>query len=105
MRTETEVDEHRFHFLGLATVDGPAVHVGQTVVTPIARALTVRCPWGGIFYAWPSAVRVSVGGHTSRLRIVNANRRAQAIVFATILVAAWSLIRSSRKETPRWTRR
>jgi hypothetical protein len=57
--------------------DSPAspVTVGDTTVTPFAKAFTVRWPGGGAVWSAPSAVVIAREGRIDRLSISNVNRR------------------------------
>lgn len=81
------------------TVKAPAVEVGSLTVTPVARSLAVGWGRGAVAWSWPCAVLVSREGRTSRIRIVNVNRLAEAGIVAVAAVCAYGLL--SRATRPK----
>jgi hypothetical protein len=53
------------------------VTVGEVTVTPRARALLVRLPWGGFVWNRPTAVMVERGGQVRRIPVVDVTRILQ----------------------------
>jgi hypothetical protein len=53
------------------------VTVGDLTVTPRARALVVRAPWGGFVWNRPTAVVVERSGQVRRIRVVDVTRILQ----------------------------
>jgi hypothetical protein len=95
------------------TVTGPERSHGPLTVTPVARSLTVgrtvpgrgeagEAAGGAAFArAWPSAVLVSSGGETSRLRIVDVTRLAQLTIVLVALIALYEMLTRSKKRKER----
>lgn len=50
---------------------------GDISVTPESRALVLRCPWGGLVWSRPSALRVEQNGETREIPLVDVTRQAQ----------------------------
>jgi hypothetical protein len=67
-------------------IDGPTVVSSIGEVTPEARALVVRFPFGGIVWTKPVAVRIERAGSTERIPIPDPTRRAQIGFIAAIVV-------------------
>lgn len=85
------------------TQEGDALVAGPTVVTPIAKTLTIGSDAGGFLCrrSWPSAVSVATGAQQSRVRIVDVTRLIQlAIVLAAALLTVgvwmWTKTRKER---------
>jgi hypothetical protein len=55
---------------------GP-VTVGEVTVTPRARALVVRLPWGGFVWNRPTAAMVEQAGQVRRIPVVDITRILQ----------------------------
>ena len=53
------------------------VTVGDVTVTPRARALVVRLPWGGFVWNRPTAVMVEQAGQVRRIQVVDVTRILQ----------------------------
>ena len=53
------------------------VTVGDITVTPRARALVVRLPWGGLVWNRPTAVMVEQAGQVRRIQVVDVTRILQ----------------------------
>lgn len=87
----------------LKTSIGPAVRVGSLTVEPVARSLALRCSRGALVRTWPAAVLVSEEGRTSRVRIRNVTRWAQAALGLMAILGAYRLLtqRKGRKEASR----
>src|SRR5207248_2182419 len=62
-----------------------SIRVGGVVVTPRARALVVRLPFGEFVWNQPTSVRVEQNGQTETMRIVDATLIAQTAVIASML--------------------
>jgi hypothetical protein len=84
------------HLFRLSTVRGKPIVVGNRVITPVARVMTVAAGLsqvglgGGMTWVRPIAVEVLEGGTSSRVSIPDVNRRlATAIAAAFILPRLW----------------
>ncbi len=85
------------------TIDGVSIQTPGGTVTPEARLLVVRLPFGGIAWQRPVAIRVVRDGKTERIAIQDATRRAQfRIVAAAIVLLLVALVifpvRRNRRE-------
>ncbi len=70
----------------LRTTTGVPVVAGSVRVTPEARALVVRLPFGALAWNRPSAVIVERDGHAERLRVVDVTRIIQVALWGSALV-------------------
>jgi hypothetical protein len=69
-------------------IDGPTFAVGGVRITPRARVLTLRTPFGGLVWNHPSVVFVERDGELTRKSILDVTRLVQAALWACVLVAA-----------------
>lgn len=71
--------------------EGQVVRRGDTSVTPVSRALTVRLPYWAFVWTRPVSIRVEDGQSTRELAIVDVTLLAQisviSVAFATSVVA------------------
>jgi hypothetical protein len=67
------------------TTTAPTVVVGDVRVTPEARVVSVRLPFGAFVWNRPSSVVVERGGRVERVRIVDVTRLAQVGLGACVL--------------------
>jgi hypothetical protein len=65
-------------------MDGPPVASPFGTVTPEARALVVRFPFGGYVWTKPVAIRIERLGKTERIPIPDPTRQAQIRLIALI---------------------
>jgi hypothetical protein len=105
MKTLREIAARR---VKLETLAGPERNVGTFTITPVARTLTVSCALGegtgsetgrgGLAFArtWPSAVLVSNGAQTSRLRIIDLTRVAQVVILLGATLWVYEVWRGTR---------
>lgn len=86
--------------LRLRTTSGESVRAGGVTVTPLARALVVRTPFGGLAWNRPLALLVRHDGRVDRVRIPDVTRRVQLglLITAAALVSAALVARGPRKE-------
>jgi hypothetical protein len=74
------------------------VTVHDVTVTPLARALTVRLPKGGLVWNRPTGVLVEQDGQSRRIRIVDVTRLLQVgLVGVAVLAASTSLLGERRR--------
>ena len=89
-------------FVGMLRVqDAPVapVTVGGVTVTPLARALVVRWPGGGLVWNRPAAVLVEREGRVRRIPIVDVTRLVQAgLLGLGLALAIASLVHSMRRK-------
>jgi hypothetical protein len=79
----------------METMAAAPVTAAGVTVTPLARTLSVRTPFGGLVWSRPVAVRVERDGQVQRMRIVDVTRAAQvgllvsslAVIVAAAVVA------------------
>jgi hypothetical protein len=72
-------------------IDGPTVASPFGSITPEARALVVRLPFGGFVWTRPIAVRIDRDGSSARLPIPDPTRVAQLgliVLIAVVFVLA-----------------
>jgi hypothetical protein len=77
------------------TTTAPTVVAGDVRVTPQARAVIVRLPFGAFVWNRPNAVVVEHAGRVERVRILDVTRLAQVALWAcaaVALVANWRLV-------------
>ena len=75
------------------------VTVGGTIVTPLACALVVRWPGGGLVWSRPAAVLVEREGRVRRIPIVDVTRLVQAgLLGLGLALAIASLVQSMRRK-------
>lgn len=88
-------------FYQTKTVSGPPLNLGRLTLTPQAKVLTVRLPFGGFVWNRAAAVLVEEAGQTKRYPVVNATRKVQrTLTRMSLLVMIISLILiKRRKET------
>ena len=72
------------------SVSGAPIVRGSVTVTPVARVLTLGRGSGGLFWHFPTHVRVERAGHVERLPIVDVSRLA---VYGLYVLAAALTIR------------
>jgi hypothetical protein len=79
-------------------IDGPSVEGPHGRVTPEARSLVIRFPFGGFAWTKPVAVRIERGGTTERLRIPDPTRQAQVwLIVAVAVTLALLAVRSGSR--------
>jgi hypothetical protein len=84
------------------TIDGPSVECPFGRVTPEARSLVIRFPFGGFAWTKPIAVRIEQGGLTERMSIPDPTRQAQLwliVVVAVVLALVAMRSRSRRRDS------
>jgi hypothetical protein len=74
------------------TSEGPVLQLGDRTVTPVAQALRLRTPLGGLVWNRPVAVVVAEGDDITRHPIVDVTRialwaMAGASILSVIIVA------------------
>jgi len=69
------------------TIAGSTLEAGDLRVTPEARVVSVRLPFGAFVWNRPSAVVVERDGRVERLPIVDVSRIAQVALWACALAA------------------
>jgi hypothetical protein len=74
------------------------VRVGEVTVTPLARALVVRLPWGGFVWNRPTAVTVERAGAVRRVPVVDVTRVLQLGLLGLGLAIAVAVPRRSHAE-------
>jgi len=75
------------------------VTVGDTTVTPLARAVTVRWPGGGAVWSAPAAVIVEREGSRDRISIANVNRRILwGLRLSAVALVATSMAHDRRRQ-------
>jgi hypothetical protein len=74
-----------------AMIDGPTLAVGGVRITPRARVITLRTPFGGLVWNQPGAVLVERDGEITRKSILDVTRLTQAALWTCVLVAAVAL--------------
>jgi hypothetical protein len=74
------------------------VTVGDITVTPRARALVVRLPWGGLVWNRPTAVMVEQAGQVRRIQVVDVTRILQLGLLGLGLAIAVAVSCSSHAE-------
>jgi hypothetical protein len=74
------------------------VTVGDLTVTPRARVLAVRLPWGGFVWNRPAAVMVERAGTVRRVPVVDVTRILQLGLLGLGLAAAVAIRRRSHAE-------
>jgi hypothetical protein len=79
-------------------VSAEPVTVGEVTVTPRARALVVRLPWGGFVWSRPTTVLVERAGELRRHRVVDVTRVLQLGVLGLGLASAAAIARRSHAE-------
>jgi hypothetical protein len=82
-------------------IDGSPVASPFGTVTPEARAVVVRFPFGGYVWAKPVAVRIEREGVTQRLPIPDPTRQAQIglIALIALVFVLSAVIAGKRKES------
>lgn len=78
---------------------GEPIVVGETTITPQARALTIRWPKGGYVWSRPVAILVDKDGETERVPILDVTRDAQWGLYglaAAVVFLVWLVRRFSR---------
>jgi hypothetical protein len=73
------------------------VTVAGVTVTPRARALVVRVPWGGFVWNRPTAVMVEQAGGVRRVPIVDVTRILQLGLLGLGLASAATIARFQRR--------
>jgi hypothetical protein len=77
---------------------GRPVTTGGVTLTPEARVLTVRAPFGGGVWVHPSAVLVEEAGEERRVPILDVNRLVQVLGIALgAALTIVTVVHSSRK--------
>ncbi len=78
---------------------GPPVTIGQTTVTPWARALIVRLPLGGFVWNRPVAVVVQQDGQTERIPVRDLTRYVElGLLGVGLLLATCRLLIARRRK-------
>ena len=86
-----------FDIVRLESIEGPPIASPFGTVTPEARALVVRFPFGGYVWTKPVAVRIEREGVTERIPIPDPTRQAQIGLIALIaLVFVLSAVIASK---------
>lgn len=89
-------------FVQSKTVAGPPLTVGRYTLTPQARVLTVRLPFGGLTWNRAAAVLVEEAGQTRLYPVMDVTRLVQrGLAVASLLVTVIGLVltRKTGKET------
>ena len=86
----------RMPALTFATMAGETLATGGMCVTPAARVLIVRLPFGGFVWAWPTAAVVERDGQVQRVPVIDATRIVQLALW-TCGVAAWLVARRTAR--------
>ncbi len=68
------------------TMAGTPVQVGDWTITPQARALSIRLPFGGLVWNRPAAVLVERAGQVERIPIPDVTRQVQLVLTACIIL-------------------
>jgi hypothetical protein len=85
--------------LQLQTISAAPVSAGGVTVTPQARVLTVRLPFGGFVWNRPAAVLVEHAGQIERIPIVDLTRRAQlALLGFGVMLVLLARVRAKRRK-------
>jgi hypothetical protein len=71
--------------LEFRTISGPTHVAGDIRVTPEARVVQVRLPFGAFVWNRPSAVVIERGGRVERRRVIDVTRLAQVALWLTVL--------------------
>lgn len=87
-------------FLSFKTVSGQPFSVGRFTLTPQARVLTVRLPFGAFVWNQAKAVLVKEAGQTKTYPIVDLTRLVRlALTGSTLLlIIIMSLLTRKRRE-------
>jgi hypothetical protein len=72
----------------IETTVGDPVAVGELTLTPQARALIVRWPYGGYVWNWPLGLTVRRGNEIQQVAIANVTRSAMLGAAATAALLA-----------------
>ncbi len=72
-------------YIRFETTSAEPIVVGDTRITPQARAFSLRFPFGGFVWNRPTAVLVERDGVTQRIPIRDVTRIAQIVLFGLVL--------------------
>lgn len=85
---------------------GQPVIAGDTIVTPLFRALIVRLPIGGFVWNRPTAILVERGGQAKRVPIRDMTRSMQLWLLGfSLVLSIVSLIKFSQRKELGYDRR
>lgn len=85
-------------FVSVETSSGDPVTVGDVIVTPLARALVVRTPLGGLVWNRPIGLRVERDGRVKRVRIADVTRLLQFGLLASSIIAVVAVAALGRRK-------
>jgi hypothetical protein len=84
--------------LSIETTSGEPVAAGNVTVTPLARALVVRTPFGGLVRNRPIGVLVERDGRVERKRIPDVTRLLQFGLLASSIIAVVAVAALGRRK-------
>lgn len=83
--------------MSIETIAGHPVAANGATVTPVARTLALRTPFGGLVWNRPVAVLVERGGQVKRIRIVDVTRAVQVGLLVSSIAAIVAVAASARR--------
>ena len=93
--------EENKKLVDLVSYNGDPVQYGDTVITPVSQAMTVRLPFFDFTWNRPKEIHVQDGESESTIQHVNVTRAAQIAIFAFgagIVILLWLLSRISGRK-------